>query len=73
MIGSPSGTGPGQHWEVAELIAALDPTVAPRMLAEHPDAGWCPRCRVSAPCSSRTLAVAVQRAVGTGGDRDPAR
>jgi len=49
-------------WEVPELIAALDPGIAGRMLAAHPEEGWCRSCRVTAPCSSRTLAAAADRA-----------
>lgn len=58
---------PERHWEVAELLAALDPTIAPRLLAEHPGRGWCRHCRVNAPCPSRTLAAAVQRVSDAGG------
>lgn len=51
------------HWEVPHLIAALDPDIAGRLLAAHPDAGWCRSCRVPAPCSMRQLAEAVERVV----------
>jgi hypothetical protein len=45
------------RWEVAELVSALDPTIAPRLLAVHPTKGWCRSCRATAPCSSRLLAT----------------
>lgn len=46
-------------WEVAELIAALDPGIAPRLLAAHSAEEWCRSCRASAPCPARQLAEAV--------------
>jgi hypothetical protein len=45
------------HWDVAELVNALDPTIAPRLLAAHPAKGWCRSCRATAPCSLRLLAT----------------
>jgi hypothetical protein len=45
------------RWEVAELVNALDPTIAPRLLAAHPAKGWCRSCRATAPCSLRLLAT----------------
>jgi hypothetical protein len=56
------------RWEVPELIAAIDPGIAARLLAAHPASGWCRSCRAGAPCSTRTLAVDVGRVV-TGLDR----
>jgi hypothetical protein len=47
------------RWEVAELVRALDPTIAPRLLARHPAEGWCRSCRATAPCSLRMLATLV--------------
>jgi hypothetical protein len=38
-------------------VSALDPTIAPRLLAAHPAKGWCRSCRATAPCSSRLLAT----------------
>lgn len=56
-----AGSGPvgdGQtRWEVAELVNALDPTIAPRLLVAHPAKGWCRSCRATAPCSLRRLAT----------------
>jgi hypothetical protein len=46
---------------VAELIAAYDPGIATRLLALHPAEDWCRSCRATAPCSTRTLAEAVER------------
>jgi hypothetical protein len=47
------------RWEVAELVRALDPTIAPRLLVQHPAEGWCRSCQAKAPCSLRTLATLV--------------
>jgi len=50
------------RWETAELVAALDAGIAPRLLASHPAVGRCLSCRRSAPCPARLLAEAVQAA-----------
>ncbi|WP_037068354.1 hypothetical protein [Pseudonocardia acaciae] len=60
--GEPVTGDPTDRWETAELIAALDPRIAARMLAQHPAEGYCWRCRTDAPCSSRILGQAVNRA-----------
>lgn len=49
-------------WEVVVLIAALDPGIACRLLRVHPAAGWCRACRVTAPCSTRAIGEAAERA-----------
>lgn len=59
----PEGDPALDGWETAELIAKLDPRVAARMLAQHPVDGWCWRCRTEAPCSTRILGQAVNRAI----------
>lgn len=59
-------------WELADLVAALDPAVVPRLLAGHPAEGWCRPCRITAPCPTRTLATAADRVARprpAGGDR----
>lgn len=48
------------YWEVAALVAALDPTIAGRLLAAHPPDGWCRPCRTGAPCPTRGLAEAIE-------------
>jgi len=58
-----------QSWEVAELVATPDATIAPRMLTAHPDSGW---CRTRTPCPARTLAEAALRA-GRHGPLPPGR
>ncbi len=62
-----------ERWEVAELIAKIDPTVAPKLLAMHPVAGWCWCCHVTAPCSIRSLAEAAHDAGRRRGRPRPAR
>jgi hypothetical protein len=57
---------PPPRWEAAELIAALDPGIAPRLLAAHPSTGRCSSCRLPGPCPIRRLAEAIARA-GTPG------
>ncbi|MGQ0573659.1 MAG: hypothetical protein ACT4RN_05570 [Pseudonocardia sp.] len=42
------------------MIAALDPGIAPRLLAAHPAQGWCSRCRTAAPCSARRIGEAAR-------------
>lgn len=49
------------RWEIAELVAALGPGIASRLLAGHPADGWCRSCRASAPCSTRSLAEVVEQ------------
>lgn len=49
------------RWEVAELVAALDAGIAPRLLATHPTSGRCRPCRAEAPCPARRLGEAAAR------------
>jgi len=50
------------RWDVPALIAALDGEIAGRLLALHPQTGWCRACRAGAPCSMRQLAEASNEA-----------
>lgn len=50
------------RWETAELVAALDPGIALRLMAIHPETGYCQNCHTDAHCSMRTLAEAADRA-----------
>lgn len=58
---------PWLGWEVPELVASLDPGIAGRIVVNHPAEGWCRSCGATAPCSMRTLAAAVARAVEAAG------
>lgn len=67
----PSVADSREGWEVAELVAALDPGIAARLLAAHGFEGWCRSCHRSAPCPTRLLAEAAALA-GRPRSRPPA-